>query len=186
MSWFKVDDKLHDHRKVRKAGKSAMGVWVLAGSWSMFAEMDGFVPDSVLARWGTKRDAQTLVDVGFWDVAERNGESGWQFHDWLKYQPDARTLRSSPRGRERGRIVRQPQAVAHEPQGQGPRVQVVHRAPGRGVSMIAYPIGDPIGSRRVCPNRPRIARIESYRIGPFELRRSPCIPNLRARRAAMR
>jgi hypothetical protein len=92
MSWFKVDDKLHDHRKVRKAGKSAMGVWVLAGSWSMFAEMDGFVPDSVLARWGTRRDAQTLVDVGFWDVAERNGESGWQFHDWLKYQPDARTL----------------------------------------------------------------------------------------------
>lgn len=92
IAWFKVDDKLHDHRKVRRAGKSAMGVWVLAGSWCMFSETDGFVPDSVLARWGTKRDAQTLVDVGFWDRAEKNGETGWQFHDWLKYQPDARTL----------------------------------------------------------------------------------------------
>lgn len=92
MAWFKVDDKLHDHRKVRRAGKSAMGVWVLAGSWCMASESDGFVPDSVLARWGTKRDAATLVEVGFWDPAEKNGETGWQFHDWLIYQPDARTL----------------------------------------------------------------------------------------------
>ena len=93
MSWFKVDDKLHDHRKVRTAGKSAMGVWVLAGSWCMANETDGFVPESVLARWGTRRDAATLVSVGFWDLSEKDGEAGWQFHDWLKYQPDARTLR---------------------------------------------------------------------------------------------
>jgi hypothetical protein len=93
MAWFKVDDKLHDHRKVRQAGKSAMGVWVLAGSWCMASETDGFVPETVLTRWGTKRDAETLVSVGFWDRAEQNGEPGWQFHDWLAYQPDARTLR---------------------------------------------------------------------------------------------
>ena len=47
--WFKVDDKLHDHRKARKAGKAAMGVWVLAGSWSMDNETDGFVPDDTAA-----------------------------------------------------------------------------------------------------------------------------------------
>ena len=92
MAWFKVDDKLHDHRKVRRAGRAAMGVWVLAGSWAMAAETDGFVPETVLARWGTKRDAQTLVEVGFWDPFVKDGEAGWQFHDWLKYQPDARTL----------------------------------------------------------------------------------------------
>jgi hypothetical protein len=51
--------------------------------------------------------------------------------------------------------------------------------------MIAYPIGNPIGSRRVCPNRPRIARIESYRIGPLELRRSPRIPKSPSGGAAM-
>jgi hypothetical protein len=92
MAWFKVDDKLHDHGKARKARKAAMGVWVLAGSWCMFAETDGFVPEVVLSRWGSKRDAQALVDAGFWDVAKRDGEDGWQFHDWHIYQPDARTL----------------------------------------------------------------------------------------------
>lgn len=93
MAWFKVDDKLHDHRKPRKAGKAAMGVWVLAGSWSMAAETDGFIPEHVVTRWGTKRDAQKLVDAGFWFADQEDGETGWRFHDWLKYQPDARTMR---------------------------------------------------------------------------------------------
>lgn len=92
MSWFKVDDRLHDHRKARQAGKSAMGVWALAGSWCMSAQTDGFVPASVLARWGSRTDARRLVETGFWVPAEQNGEKGWAFHDWLKYQPDARTM----------------------------------------------------------------------------------------------
>lgn len=93
MPWFKVDDKLHDHRKPRKAGKAAMGVWVLAGSWAMCSETDGFVPEHVLGRWGTRRDAARLVDAGFWFPDEHEGEVGWRFHDWLVYQPDARTMR---------------------------------------------------------------------------------------------
>lgn len=93
MSWFKVDDKLHDHRKVRIAGKSAMGVWVLAGSWAMANETDGFIPETVLSRWGTTKDANALVRAGFWFPDEDKGEVGWRFHDWLTYQPDARTLR---------------------------------------------------------------------------------------------
>lgn len=93
MPWFKVDDGLHDHRKARRAGKAAMGVWVLAGSWCMASETDGFVPADVLARWGTKRDADRLVEVGFWYADEQDGEAGWRFHDWLSYQPDVRTMR---------------------------------------------------------------------------------------------
>lgn len=92
MPWFKVDDRLHDHRKARMAGKAAMGVWALAGSWCMSSMTDGFVPVSVLSRWGTRGDAEKLVASGFWDSAEKDGEKGWQFHDWLKYQPDARTM----------------------------------------------------------------------------------------------
>lgn len=92
MAWFKVDDKLHDHRKARQAGKAAMGVWALAGSWCMAAETDGFVPQWVLSRWGTKKDAERLVLVGFWHPHQQDGDDGWQFHDWLTYQPDARTL----------------------------------------------------------------------------------------------
>lgn len=87
--WFKVDDKLHDHRKARKAGKAAMGVWVLAGSWSMDNGTDGFVPEDVLSRWGTPADARKLVTAGLWDVDEWEGEKGWRFHDWSRFQPSA-------------------------------------------------------------------------------------------------
>ena len=87
--WFKVDDKLHDHRKARKAGKAAMGVWVLAGSWSMDNETDGFIPDDVLQRWGTHSDARTLVAVGLWDRENFQGEDGYRFHDWSRFQPSA-------------------------------------------------------------------------------------------------
>lgn len=102
MPWFKVDDKLHDHRKPRKAGKAAMGVWVLAGSWSMAAETDGFIPEHVLARWGTKRDAERLVEAGFWFPDTDDGEAGWRFHDWLVYQPDARTMRLKQEAESQG------------------------------------------------------------------------------------
>lgn len=89
MPWFKVDDKLHDHRKARIAKKAAMGVWVLAGSWCMDNLTDGFVPTDVLGRWGTKADANALVKAGLWMEAARDGEAGWQFHDWTRFQPSA-------------------------------------------------------------------------------------------------
>jgi hypothetical protein len=87
--WFKVDDKLHDHRKARRAGKAAMGVWVLAGSWSMDNDYDGFVPEDVLSRWGSRADAERLVAAGLWDPERFNGEQGWRFHDWARFQPSA-------------------------------------------------------------------------------------------------
>jgi hypothetical protein len=82
MTWFKVDDKLHDHRKVRAAGKAAMGVWVLAGSWAADNLTDGFIPTTVLPRWGTRADANKLVTAGLWHTDEQDGEKGWRFHQW--------------------------------------------------------------------------------------------------------
>lgn len=90
--WFRVDDELHDHRKARKAGKAAMGVWVLAGSWSAWKGTNGFVPEDVITRWGTRADAARLVAAEFWDVAEQDGETGWRFHDWEHFQPSAETV----------------------------------------------------------------------------------------------
>lgn len=87
MTWFKVDDKLHDHRKARRAGKAAMGLWVRAGSWSADNLTDGFIPASVLSRWGNARDAAALVHAELWHPAEHDGEEGWQFHEWELYQP---------------------------------------------------------------------------------------------------
>jgi hypothetical protein len=89
MPWFKVDDKLHDHHKTRQAGRAAMGVWVLAGSWSMDNRTDGFIPEGVLSRWGSRSDARRLVVAGLWHEGQHNGERGWRFHDWTRFQPSA-------------------------------------------------------------------------------------------------
>lgn len=87
MAWFKVDDKLHDHRKARAAGTAAMGVWLLAGSWAADNLTDGFIPATILPRWGRPRDASRLVDVGLWHADEQDGEQGWRFHEWAERQP---------------------------------------------------------------------------------------------------
>jgi hypothetical protein len=45
---------------------------------------DGFVPRSAMTILGaTARDASSLVKSGLWEMAD----GGWQFHDWLDYQP---------------------------------------------------------------------------------------------------
>lgn len=97
--WFRVDDKLHDHRKARKAKKAAMGVWVLAGSWCADNLTDGFVPADVLPRWGTKADAAALVAAGLWTVGTRDGERGWHFHDWGGFQPSV-AVKAAMRAKE--------------------------------------------------------------------------------------
>lgn len=105
MVWFKVDDKLHDHRKARAAGPAAMGVWVLAGSWSADNLTDGFIPATVLTRWGRPRDATRLVEVGLWHATEQDGEKGWRFHEWTEMQPTrAQKMAEREAKAEAGRI----------------------------------------------------------------------------------
>jgi hypothetical protein len=105
MPWFKVDDKLHDHRKARAAGAAAMGVWVLAGSWAADNLTDGFIPSSLLPRWGRQREANRLVEVGLWHPDEQDGEAGWRFHEWDERQPTrAQKLAEREAKVEAGRI----------------------------------------------------------------------------------
>lgn len=90
MPWFKVDDKFHAHRKTRKAGLSAIGLWVIAGTWASDNLTDGFVPADVIRGWGAKpTDAARLVTAGLWSDATVDGEVGYRFHDWQKFQPSA-------------------------------------------------------------------------------------------------
>lgn len=88
MTWFRVDDKLHDHRKTRAAGLEAIGLWSLAGSWCADNLTDGFVPADVLGRWGRRTPdlARRLVGAGLWVEDSQNGERGYRFHDWKSYQ----------------------------------------------------------------------------------------------------
>lgn len=89
MPWFMVDDKLHSHPKAVRAGVSAMGLWSLAGSWSADQLTDGFIPDYIAARIDSDSEAHAaeLVKARLWHTTEKNGEPGWQFHEWENFQP---------------------------------------------------------------------------------------------------
>ena len=78
MSWAKIDDRLHSHTKVRKAGLEAMGLWVLCLSHCAAQLTDGFVDmvdiettDGAAAVRCTRckvaeRYAGTMKDLGRW------------------------------------------------------------------------------------------------------------------------
>lgn len=97
MTWFRVDDQLHSHPKAMRAGPEALGLWLLAGSWSSAQLTDGWVPDYVALRLaGTAAEdyAARLVAAGLWVEGERSpehganvAERGWWFHEWTDHQP---------------------------------------------------------------------------------------------------
>lgn len=106
MPWFKVDDTLATHHKVVRAGNTAMGLWVRAGSWSASQLTDGFVPTQMIGVLGGKpADARRLVEAGLW----HNTEGGYVFHEWARdgRQPTrAETEEKRAAWRERQRRAR--------------------------------------------------------------------------------
>lgn len=114
MPWFKVDDTIHSHPKSRGCGLQAMGLWALAGAYSMAYRLDGYVPVDYVRTWPSgARLAQTLVNGGLWhcsdDVCDCLPEArnpGWYFHDWTDYQMTADEIerdRNNARERQRRR-----------------------------------------------------------------------------------
>ena len=125
MAWFKVDDTLHGHPKVRRAGAAAAGVWVTAGAFAMAYKTDGFVPRYFVDGWGKTGTtaARQLVTVGLWEPAEKDGETGWQFHDWDDYQPSSAEIeRDRDAARERQRKAREKRRRATQTDAEDPNV----------------------------------------------------------------
>lgn len=103
MPWFKVDDKLHSHRKAARAGE-ALALWVVAGSWCMDHLTDGFVPEYMAPRLMANgaSHAETLASCDLWEPGEKGGEKGWFFHDWPVHQPTREAIEEDRRkARER-------------------------------------------------------------------------------------
>ena len=109
MAWFKVDDKLPEHRKFRALRRlhptkrrdvTALGLWVIAGAWSD----DGFVPLEVMEDWDDDAEAlaDRLVECGLWVHGEKEGELGCWFHDWEAMNPTIEPM-SASRFAEKGR-----------------------------------------------------------------------------------
>lgn len=117
MAWFKVDDGLHDHRKVRRVRRShaekrrdvaPFGLWVLAGSWASGNGTKGFIPSEVLEEWDDDSAdlAGRLVAAGLWWETEEDGEPGYGFHDWHDYVPRVDGINDSAESGRRGNHVR--------------------------------------------------------------------------------
>jgi len=149
MAWFKVDDKLHAHRKSRKAGKAALGLWVLAGSYCMDNDTDGFVAEDIIKVWGgTKADAARLVEAGLWQTARHHGEDGWRFHDWTHFQPSA-AVTAAKKAKEREAGLRGNHQRWHLDRGvTDPDCEYCYRVPD------GAPDDDPIGGGESGANRP--------------------------------
>lgn len=109
--WFKIDDKLHDHRKVQvlleRGHLDAIGLWTVAGSWSGDHMSDGLVSGFVLGRWSPdwRALAQQLVDVGLWAQEDTDdGRTHFRFHDWTVYN-DPKSKILADREAERMRVA---------------------------------------------------------------------------------
>jgi hypothetical protein len=88
MVWFKVDDRFHQHPKVRTAGNAAIGLWIRCGTYCSQYETDGFVPRNVADSYGTRVQIDKLIRAGLWVPV--NG--GWQMSDYLDYNPSHQVL----------------------------------------------------------------------------------------------
>lgn len=104
MPWFKVDDGFHGHPKVIGLSASAVGLWLLAGTWAAQYLTDGKVPSGMVPRFGgSADDATALVGAGLWHEAD----GGYSFHEWAKYQPTKEDVEAEREAaRERMRSVR--------------------------------------------------------------------------------
>lgn len=134
MTWFKVDDSFHSHPKALAASPAALGLWVIAGSWSGANLSDGFVPDHVLPRLlpDSAPLAKQLVDAGLW----KRARGGFRFHDWNDFNPkrdDVEEERKAARERMRKlRSGRKAAAQAPSRSGeQGPNVRDMFVTPTR-------------------------------------------------------
>ena len=87
MAWAKVDDELHTNEKFASISLAATGLWTLCLSWTCHQLKDGFVPAGIVRRFagGDCTAVTELVEAGLWEEVP----GGYQFHDYLQYNPPA-------------------------------------------------------------------------------------------------
>lgn len=110
MAWLKVDDKMHAHRKTRRALSShptkrrdsaAMGLWLMAGAWTSQNNFTiGWVPEYELESWDDdwQELAKRLVTAGYWWPEQSDGEPGFGFVNWAEWNPSTDAAKSGTFG----------------------------------------------------------------------------------------
>ena len=105
MSWLKIDDQFPDHPKVVEAGPLASWLHVCGMAYCARYLTDGFIPGGQVKKLADVDDApglaEKLLKAGLWDRVD----SGFQVHDYLKYNPSAEQVKATRKARaESGRI----------------------------------------------------------------------------------
>lgn len=112
-----IDDQMHSHPDAYRAGPAAMGLYMLAMSWSAAHLTEGFIPQHVpglLFGRGQQpgRMTRRLVDTGWWTEA---AGGGWWFAQWVGLHQDWTALEQrayTERNRQRKAVQRRLRAVA--------------------------------------------------------------------------
>jgi hypothetical protein len=100
VSWAKIDDQLHGHRKILRAWKCrpALGLHFMAMSYSASHEPKGFVPEEfveeklpAVRERSAAIEALTDTPAGFTAGLWVPVDGGWNIHDWDEYNGDAKT-----------------------------------------------------------------------------------------------
>jgi len=155
MTWFLVDDGFHSHSKARKVAArcpAALGLWVIAGSWSSKNLTDGFIPDDDLP-WllpGAETLAAELVSARLW----RRVKGGHQFHDWGDCnKTKVQVMAERAAARERMQRLRSGEQAAGSPE-QTPNKRRTNGARSRPSPEV--PNGTSTGARATqgCPRHP--------------------------------
>ena len=133
MTWFRIDDSFYDHPKVFDAPDCAVSLWTRAGTWSARNLTDGFVPTGLPARLcGDPETAvKELVRRGLWSRAT----GGFQFRDWMDYQPSAAEVKA----------LREKRSAAGRQGG---------LAKARQTSTKSQASASPVGKQNATPSRP--------------------------------
>ena len=103
MTWFKLDDKFDQHRKILAVGPAAAWLHVAAFCFTTRNLMDGFIPEAALAGLGgyskvrARKLVERLVEVNLWET--RDG--GWVIHDYLQWN---RSRAETEQQREAARV----------------------------------------------------------------------------------
>lgn len=123
MPWFKVDDTAHAHPKMRRAGKAAIGLWVMCGSYAAAYLTDGIIPAETAGE-GTETQIAKLVKVGLWHDRGHDCQrcpqpmpGDFVMHDYLRYNPSRVRVLSE---REREADKKRNQRAGGQPDGTPP------------------------------------------------------------------
>jgi hypothetical protein len=99
---FRVDDGFGQHPKTIGMGLDSVGLWTLAGAWSMRFLTDGHIPGEVMR--GLSKRPRPIAELTERTLIIPADGGDWQFVDWLQYQR-SRAQIEAERERSRKRLA---------------------------------------------------------------------------------